>query len=981
MALGALMSISAWSYDNVSATFKWTVGNESEAKITSAASAGVGSTQRKVGTALTEGTRNNFVAAPGVTMVTYTPASNKPGTVAEAMIEYSVKMKKGVTFTLTGIEYYAIKQGTNNASYHWTYAVDGVEANPTQVGADDILRDNNTTGTPSMYHGHVVTASAGREVAVRFYVSGFDATKLFCLCNLTLNGTINGEEEVRSFTDFEIEFRDDPFIVLLPEGGELPTGVTVEGTTYNGGQHGVQGGTITVPVDGPVKFTIGACQYSQTNIDIKKNGEDFATISNKAACGEQILHYDQFITWTYNVEEAATLTFEFGSQTYVPYFFAEACDFVPQVEVRYFDTDGKTLIGEPQIVDGGSALTFAYGVENVTVAEGKVFRGWFNASTPTATKVAEGTPLTEDLSLYAKATEYEIAETGKIFTYDLTKNYFYMEDHELISTEGGQFHDATHGWLFGNGNTLSIEVAGNALLSVGVCTYSNTGTTLVKNATDSVIGQLEVEKEVTPDGSEQTIHYNGEATVLTFHFTGTTYIHSIKVYNVNSIPTKNEAGYFMIAPGDAAGFLLALTSAEDGDKIFLPNGTYDLGEAVLTPISKNNLSIIGQSMENTIIKNAPDFHNEGIGTTATFLVTATNTYFQDLTIQNALDYFGAINAGLGGGRAVCLQDKGTKTICKNVRLLSNQDTYYSNKVGAVKYFETCDIHGTVDFICGDGSVYFYGTSLVCEQRNPNGGGADAVTASNADASDKGYVFNYCMVTYAENIEGALPVVSLGRSWNNAPKTVFLNTFLDNLNGELIMTKDASQQKDKVARWTLGAMNALPELFGEYNSVDSEGNVISPASNNVTFVLGESEKQMETILTADQAATYTIDYTLGDWSETAQADATQVEMLKASYTDGGVLLYPEAAAYLVEHNGEFVKIITSAEELGRIYIGERELTVRAVNGRGGFGAPVVVSEELAIDNTKADVKTTKMIRDGQVVIVRDGKEYNVLGAEL
>ena len=967
------MSMSAWSFDNVPATFSWTVGNESEATISSDASAGISATQRKVGTALTEGTRNNFTANPGVTMVTYTPASNKPGTVAEAMIEYSVKMKKGVTFTLTGIDYDAIKQGTNNASYHWTYAVDGVEANPTQVGADDILRDNNATGTPALHHSHEVTASAGREVAVRFYVSGFDASKLFCLSNIHLNGTINGEEESRAFTNFKIEFRDNPYSVILPEGGELPTGVTVAGTTYNGGQHGVQGGTITVPVDGPVKFTIGACTYSQTGITVKKNGEDFASISNKAACGEQIPHYDQFITWTYNVEEAATLTFEFGSQTFVPYFFAEACEFVPQVEVRYFDTDGKTLIGEPQIVDGGSALAFAYGASDVTVAEGKAFRGWFNASVPTATKVAEGMPLTEDLSLYAKATDVEIAEVGKIFTYDLTKNYFYADDHELFSSEGGKFHDAQHGWDFSNGHTLSIEVAGNALLSVGVCTHSNTSVTEVKDANDNVVGQLNVVKNETPDGSEQTIRYTGEATVLTFYFTATSYIHSIKVYNVEQIPVKGDLGYFEVAAGDAAGFLLALASAEEGDKIFLPNGTYDLGEVCLTPISKNNISIIGQSMENTIIKNTPDYHNEGIGTTATFLITATNTYLQDLTILNSMDYFKALEV-MSNGRAVCIQDKGTKTICKNVKLLSNQDTYYSNKVGAVKYFDGCEIHGTVDFICGDGSVYFYGTELVCEQRNKNGGGADAVTASNADASDKGYVFNYSTIRYAENIEGTKPVVSLGRSWNNSPKCIFLNTFLSDEYGELNMYKDANAQKDKIARWTLGAMNALPTKFGEYNSVNGQGTVISPESNNVTFVLGTDEKQMETILTADEAATYTMEYTLGEWAATAKTDATQAVVETTGEYE------PEGIYLLEPMEGGQCALTTGADLNSEPII--PGLIIRKANARGGFGLPAGEDPKESIENTKAEnTKVQKIFRDGQVVIVRDGKEYNVLGAEL
>ena len=970
LALGALLSLNAWSYTDVAASVKWADGTDN-AVVASDAADGFNRTQRKVGTALTEGTRNNFAANPGEAMATFNPASSKPGTDASAMIEYSVKMKKGVTFTLTSVEYDAIKQGTDGASYHWSYTVDGVEATPVAVSQDDLLRDNNTTGTPALHHTHEITAEAGQTVSLRFYVSGFNSGKLFCLSDVQINGTINGEEEVRAFTDFKIEFRDNPYSVILPESGELPVGVSVAGTSYNGGQHGVQGGTVTVPVDGPVKFTIGACSYSQTNIAVKKNGEDFATISNKAACGEQKPNYNQFITWTYNVEEAATLTFEFGSQTYVPYFFAAACEFVPEVEVRYFDTDGKTLIGEPQIVEGGSALAYAYGAENVTVADGKVFRGWFNAAAPTATKVAEGTPLTENLNLYAKATEYEIAEVGKIFNYDLTKNYFYQEDHELFSATGGQFHDATHGWDFKNGGTLSIEVAGNALLSVGVCKYSNTGTTVVKDANGSIIGQLEVEKDVTVDGSEQTIRYNGEATVLTFYFTATTYIHSIKVYNVESIPSKNELGYFEVAAGDAAGFLLALTSAEEGDKIFLPNGTYDLGETVLTPISKNNLSIIGQSMEGTIIKNAPDFHNEGISTTATFLITATNTYFQDLTIQNALDYFGAINAGLGGGRAVCLQDKGTKTICKNVKLLSNQDTYYSNKVGAVKYFEDCEIHGTVDFICGDGSVYFYGTELVCEQRNPNGGGADAVTASNADASDKGYVFEHCTIKYAENIEGAKPIASLGRSWNNAPKTVFLNTFLSDENGELIMTKEADKQKDKVARWTLGAMNILPEKFGEYNSVDKDGNVISPASNNVTFVLNNDEKTMETILTADEAAIYTIDYTLGEWAKNAQADATQAVCDLQNIEDDAV--------YLVEALNGHAELMLGSKLKGEVFPEGSGITVRKANARGGFGyaageEPEGVENVLNIN--KSEWK--KVLRNGQLILIRDNQKYNVLG---
>lgn len=994
-ALGALLSINAWSFDNVPATIKWADGTDN-AVVTSDAADGIKENKRKVGTGLTEGSRNNFAANPGEAMATFNPSSKKPGVVASAMIEYSVKMKKGVTFTLTSVEYDAIKQGTDNASYHWSYTVDGVEATPVEVLKDDLLRDNNTTGSPALHHVHEITATAGQTVSLRFYVSGFDSGKLLCLSDVQINGTINGEEIPRTFTNFKVDFRSEEPTWVEP--AEKPANVTLSNLVFKDTQHGLQGGTITVQVDGPVKFTLGGCTYGKSII-VKKNGADLTTIDNKVGCDNSGVGngYTKYVTWLYNVEEAAELSFTVNG--FMPYMFAEACDFVPQVEVRYFDTDGKKLIGS-EIIDGSSALVYKYSASDVTVPAGCAFRGWFDGTTPTSLKVAEGTAVNEDLSLYAVATEIEEAAMGKIFNYDFRQKSFYPEDHEVLVFNGGSYKDAQHGWTFGNGNTLGVKVAGNALLVVGVCKYSHTGDTELRDAAENVVGKLTTEKEVTPDGELQSIQYTGEATTLTFHFTATDYIHSLKVYNIAELPKKNEFGYYEITPNDGAGLILTLESMSDGEKIFLPNGTYDLGETCLTTISKNNISIVGESMEKTIIKNTPDFHKEGISTTATLLITATNTYLQDLTLWNNMDYFAAL-AATNNGRAVCLQDKGTQTICKNVRMLSNQDTYYSNKVGAVKYFEDCEIHGTVDFICGDGSVYFKNNVLVGEQRNASGGGANAITASNADASDKGYVFESCRVKYAEDIQGTLPVMSLGRSWNNAPKCVFLNTVLDDSNGELIMTKDASQQKDKIARWTLGAMNILPEKFGEFNSMDKDGNVVSPTSNEVTFVLGNEEKPMETILSANDAATYTMGYTLGAWANTAAADATQIR--KNVFFNDGVLSWnaSEVGLYLVyihsvpycfttETSIDVTKVdLSYIKDLYEYYFGNRDMEytadyyVRFINARGGLGPAIHYWDNPeGIDNTAAEAqKVQKIIRDGQVVIVRDNKEYNLLGTEI
>lgn len=778
------------------------------------------------------------------------------------------------------------------------------------------------------------------------------------------------ENVARTFVDFKIEFRDNPYTVLLPATGELPAGVVVNCPTYNGSQHGVQGGSITVPVDGTVKFTIGACQFSNTDITINKDGVYYATISNKAACGEQKPNYAQYVNYYY-MGDAGTLTFEFGKQTYVPYFFAEAAEITP-CQIIFKDQTGAEL-GRVETFEGATLEEIPYTVNDLPVfPDAEAFRGWFYSNNK---KAKIGDPINGNTTIQAKVTPIEYATVGSVQTYNFADATFYPEDHETVEVNNGAFHDGQHGWVFGADGSIRVQVAGKALVVMTLCTYSESSEITVKDEQENILSQAMLVKQETPDGIETSAQYSGEPTWLTIGWTAQNYIHKVVVYNVLDFVEKDAAtGYYLVPANDVASFRLALVQAQEGDKIFLPNGLYDLGETCLTTISKNNIAIIGQSMEGVIIKNALDYRKESIDQTATIKINKNvqNTYLQDLTIQNALDYYHNDN-----GRAVALWDQGTKTVCKNVRLLSYQDTYYSNLVGAVKYFEDCEIHGTVDFICGDGSVYFKNNLLVAEQRKKDGGGSDALTASNADPNDKGYVFESTTVRYAENISGTKPIVSFGRAWNNKPKTIFLNTVLDDVNGELNMSKDASDQKDKIQRWTLGAMNALPERFGEYNSMDKNGNVVSPASNNVTFVLGANEKQMETILSADEAATYTMEYTLGDWAATAAADATQAvaEVEAKDFEPDGI--------YLVEADGMFEAIIHGNEFMDRFaaYDGIN-YTVRKANARGGFGKKAGEEQpHEGIDNCACNTPAQKIVRDGQIVIIRDNKEYNVLGAQL
>jgi hypothetical protein len=472
-------------------------------------------------------------------------------------------------------------------------------------------------------------------------------------------------------------------------------------------------------------------------------------------------------------------------------------------------------------------------------------------------------------------------------------------------------------------------------------------------------------KESTPDGTDLVCQYSGAEGWLSVEWTSMQYIHKVVVYNVLDFPQKDtKTGYYIVSKDDVASFILALVQAngEGNAKIFLPNGTYDLGETTLTTISGNNISIIGQSMEGTIIKNAPPADQESIDKTATIKINKNvkGAYLQDLTIQNALDYYKNDN-----GRAVALWDQGTQTVCKNVRLLSYQDTYYSNLQGAVKYFEDCEIHGTVDFICGDGSVYFKNNLLYCEKRKKAGGGSDALTANNGIASDKGYVFEGCTV------KSECPVVSFGRAWNNTPKCVFLNTTVSYSAGEF------SFESSDIQRWTKKLMNpnAWP-VFGEYNTVLADGTIITPASNKVTFIdekSGNATKEIETVLTAEGAAQYTMANTLGEWAATAAADATQAvaEETAAEFEPEGV--------YMVEGDGEFKAIILGKEFMDRfaVYDGVT-YKARKANARGGFGKTADESIATVESAVVSNEKVSKIIRDGQVYLMYNGKMYNAQG---
>lgn len=733
----------------------------------------------------------------------------------------------------------------------------------------------------------------------------------------------------RTFVDFEI-----PYETLTADGyigAGLPEGVTFSGT-FHDNQHGYQNATLVVPVDGTVKFQISGCQYANPATFDVKNGEGatLASLDQKeAGCFDN--NGAGVITYFY-VGEPTTLTF--SNISYLSYFKAEATE-VSEATITYKDQNGNVL-GKKIVYEGDPVGEIPFTEADLTIPEGEKFRGWVYAS---KIKVKPTDIVNGSLSINASVTPIETAPTtGTIQTYDLTQAIFYPEDHENFEVSEGAAYYNNHGWNFPAGSSFSVNVTEKAQIILTLCQYGN-GTTIKVTDPNGTVVKEDIPAKAETDGATTALNYEGSAGMLTFEFAEQTYLHKVAVYNVSEFLEKDETtGYYIVPQGDAASLVLALNNAatEPDSKIFLQNGTYDFGEAVLTGIGGTNVSLIGQSMEKVIIKNAPPVTMEGLGKADLFLNTGTGLYIQDLTLQNDLDYYGAGSAG----RAPTLHDKGTKTINKNVRHLSYQDTYYSHKTGGLYYFEGGEMHGTVDYLCGDGRVFFEGMKIVNEKRS------SATISANSEL----YVFNNCVV------ENNADAYNFGRAWSNEPICVYLNTTL------------LDPAKLEKSRWNPKGINVDYKIAGEYGTKNAEGVDITPEKNEVTFQ--KANTTLNTILTAEQAATYTIDYVLGEWAKTAKEEATQLEAPNAEYKNGVVTITPAdngAIAYLIEKDGNFVAITKDFTYNIEINAETEMLTVRAANKRGGFGEP----KQVAGTATSIKAINAAMERGEQVI-------YNIAG---
>lgn len=351
--------------------------------------------------------------------------------------------------------------------------------------------------------------------------------------------------------------------------------------------------------------------------------------------------------------------------------------------------------------------------------------------------------------------------------------------------------------------------------------------------------------------------------------------------------------------------------------IFVPNGNYNIGPLTgdsnqKTVWSATNVSLIGQSMDGVTLYNTST--NEGIGITATlhFKSSAKNLYLQDLSLQNK----GAAVAGASAARFVVVCDEGSRNTFKSVRLLSGQDTYYSRTDRS--YWETCDIHGTVDFICGYGNIFFNKTRIYLENRQNN-----VIAAPASKDGTWGYVFRDCVIDgHAINNNG----YRLGRSWQQSPKAVYINTRMNVL--------------PTAAGWG-DPMNVNPALFAEYNSTDLYGNAVNLSQRRTTYTKDGVTAYLNPVLSAAEAAKYTVANVLAGNDNWTPDNDCRLVSAPAVKVDGTILKWAHkdsALCYFIFKNGVYVaNTAANSYQLPGNTTTNDVFTVRSANAMGGLGA--------------------------------------------
>ena len=426
VVLPVVQSQGGESFDHVAGTIHWPVGNEQQPVISAELAGAISSASVSTGNDLTISTAKYF----DTEMVHYTPKTSNAGNVEGVMIEYRVKPAAGLTFQPTQVDYAAVKVGTDNATYSWSYTVDGEESTIKQIDPKpDLLRNNGANsvengGTAKLMHTETFdNVGECGEFSFRFYISACANNKNICIGNVTISGIVNGQV-------VNVNMYNLATVVAPEEAGSV--------SVYPVSDQYEEGSEVTLTA-------------------IENFGYDFVNWTN--AAGEEVSTEAKF-KYTVNSDETLTANFV-AVETYELALTVDGTnDYMVTVDPAPTVVDGKWMYEAGQTVQ-----------LNANQYEGLVtFNNWSDGDTNSGKLIQ----INEDIQLTALYSQADIIAGWDFYKKgsDGRKADFYAQDNDadaltLVNTETGE----TSGWL-----DKSAEAAGGYESFAGAAVNWRTGT-------------------------------------------------------------------------------------------------------------------------------------------------------------------------------------------------------------------------------------------------------------------------------------------------------------------------------------------------------------------------------------------------------------------------------------------------------------------------------------------------------------------------
>lgn len=295
--------------------------------------------------------------------------------------------------------------------------------------------------------------------------------------------------------------------------------------------------------------------------------------------------------------------------------------------------------------------------------------------------------------------------------------------------------------------------------------------------------------------------------------------------------------------------------------IYVGEGTYH--EKLFC--EKSDITFVGAGIDKTIIEfddGAFDLMEDGskMGTfrSYTAFFGGKRVAVKNMTIANT------VGDGAAHGQALAVYADADVCFFENVKLTGHQDTLFcaplplterqkngfmgprvlNSRKKTSQLYRNCEIYGDVDFIFGGADAVFEDCLIVCNNREKLSDDKDSadsakrfingyVTAACGIRDDLGFVFRHCTVRGEEGC--AQGSVFLGRPWRDEARTVFLDCKMD----ETIAP-------ERFSGWGAVDKNQPDTYYGEYGSMDLDGNKISLDNKNF-FVKDITDAEYESIV--------------------------------------------------------------------------------------------------------------------------------------